>query len=59
MARERAPAPTPAHAARQGRAPPANPRAAQAQVVNDVPQPQEDFAFGLLNLKPEPVMAET
>ena len=30
-----------------------------AQVVNDVPQPQEDFAFGLLNLKPEPVMAET
>lgn len=29
------------------------------QVVNEVPQPQEDFAFGLLNLKPEPVTEDT
>jgi hypothetical protein len=29
------------------------------QVVNEVPQPQEDFAFGLLNLKPAPVTDET
>lgn len=26
-----------------------------SQVVNEVPQPQEDFAFGLSNLKPAPV----
>lgn len=25
------------------------------QVVNEVPQPQEDFAFGFSNLKPAPV----
>ncbi len=25
------------------------------QVVKDVPQPQEDFAFGFSNLKPAPV----
>jgi hypothetical protein len=29
------------------------------QVENEVPQPQEDLAFGLLNLKPAPVTLDT